>query len=603
MLRNRDGSKKLMQNNSWYKNRKNTTIWLVLSFLILAGALYSVQFYSSSLQVGMRSFNFGSSQFIKSQQLAVGELVRFIQTEDVSHLERFEQHVKIVDNLRQGREMLVAGNEDREEIAEYLHLGENEPYGVMELIRLYEFLEHRQTVQNLISLWEQTDQKIAELQQVANELRQLSGNGELNGETSDEYLEQIYSISSEITSIDQQFFASMNQAGMWVDSIVNRINLAAIIILLMLLGLFVYIQMKYIRIWTDKLEASDKKFKIVLNNSQDVIYQMDLKNGKYVYMSPSAEKLLGYDMEKMKEGGAEFFLTITHPEDLKAMEEEVKKYNSTDLEKRVSMDTQFRVKKKSGEYIWVNNKRTLLRDEKGEPEYIIGNVRDISERKKYVEALDKSLKEKEMLLSEIHHRVKNNLSIVSSLIELQKNGRDEITEYDLREIQDRIRSIALVHEKLYQADTFADVDLSDYIVDLLNMIKNSLGSDRKKVDVISDVDQIKINNKQAVPIGLIVNELVNNCYKYAFVNQESGTIEVSLKKNGDNKAILSVKDDGAGLPENFEGKSEKSLGMTLVRAFTRQVKGELITKSDNGATFIIQFELPKNGSGLERPSE
>ncbi|WP_176719447.1 histidine kinase dimerization/phosphoacceptor domain -containing protein [Rhodohalobacter halophilus] len=585
-----------MKISSWFDKGRNSTVGLVIGFALLAGALYTLQFYSSSLQVGMRAFNFGSSQFMKSQQLAVNELVQFVYTEDEDHIDRFYNHIKMVDNLRQGRELLTSGYENRREIAEYLHIGEDEPYGVVELIRFYNFLSHRESVQNLLSIWEETDQKIFQLQKVADEARQSSIAGEFSDVQKQQFLDDIFNLSREITSLDQQFFTSINRAGVLVDSIILRFNVAVIVILVLLLGGFIYIQMSNIRRWNDKLEASDKKFKIVLNNSQDVIYQMDLKTGKYVYMSPSAENMLGYSMKEMKDGGAEFFLSITHPDDLKAMEEEVEQYKSTDLDKRVAVDTQFRVKRTDGNYIWVNNKRTLLRDENNEPSYIIGNVRDISERKKYIEAQEISLKEKEMLLSEIHHRVKNNLSIVSSLIELQKSSRDVITEEDLKEIQDRIRSIALVHEKLYQTDTLADVDLSDYISDLLDMIKNSIGSNKKKIELTSDVDHVKINNKKAVPIGLIINELVNNCYKYAFNDQESGKIEVSLKRDGEDRVVLKVRDNGAGLPENFEGKSEKSLGMTLIRAFTKQVKGDLETGTENGAVFTIQFELPKNGS-------
>jgi len=491
--------------------------------------------------------------------------------------------------------LLISESSNREEIIEYLHLGNNEPHGVTELVRLYDFFSHTEIVQQLISVWQQTDQKVAGLQLLANEINEQSENGELTLESKQEYLTRIYTLTNEITELDQQFFSNLNRAGVWIDQIVNRINLAAIIILVLLLGLFTWLQLRTFRKWNEKISESEKKFKVVLNNSQDVIYQMDLETGKYVYMSPSVEKMLGYNKERLKEGGAEFMLKITHPEDLKRMEEQVKSFNSDDLEQRLTDDTQFRVKKKNGEYIWANNKRTLLRDLDGKPKYIIGNVRDISERKKYVDALDKSLKEKEMLLSEIHHRVKNNLSIVSSLIELQKGTRDEITEADLKEIQDRIRSIALVHEKLYQAETLADVDLSVYIKDLLKMIDSSLGSKQKNVEIVSDLDAIQIDNKKAVPVGLLINELVNNCYKYAFLDKESGEIHISLKRQ-DQDVVLKVEDNGAGLPANFEEKSMESLGMTLVRAFTRQLKGDLDFRSENGTKFTIRFELPvKNG--------
>ncbi|MDZ7755684.1 sensor histidine kinase [Rhodohalobacter sp.] len=584
-----------MQAGVWFNSKNKITAGLVIAFLLLAGSLYTVNYYSSGLQIGMRSFNFGSSQFMKSQQHAVNELVQFIHTEETEHIEAFYNHIKVVERLKQGRDLLVSESGSSEEIIKYLHLGDTEPHGVKELVRLYDFFSHTEIVQQLISIWQQTDQKVADLQLLANELTERSNNGELNQETKQEYLTRIYALTNEITELDQKFFSNLNRAGVWIDQIVNQINLAAIVILVLLLGSFTWLQLRTVRKWNEKISESEKKFKVVLNNSQDVIYQMDLETGKYVYMSPSAENMLGYDIEKLKEGGAEFMLKITHPEDLKRMEEQVESYKSEDLEQRLADDTQFRVKKKNGEYIWANNKRTLLRDLNGNPKYIIGNVRDISERKKYVDALDQSLKEKEMLLSEIHHRVKNNLSIVSSLIELQKGTREEITEADLKDIQDRIRSIALVHEKLYQAETLAEVDLSIYIEDLLKMIELSLGSKQKNVEIVSDLDSIIIDNKKAVPVGLLINELVNNCYKYAFLDKESGEIHISLKKK-DQDVLLKVEDNGAGLPANFEEKSKESLGMTLVRAFTRQLKGDLDFKSDQGTKFKIQFELPaKNG--------
>lgn len=532
---------------------------------------------------------------MKSQQLAVNELVRFIHSEETEHIDAFYSHAEVVDRLRQGRDLLVSESASREEIINFLHLGDNKPYGVKEIVRLYDFFSHVEIVQQLISIWQQTDQKVSELQLLANEITELSANGGLNEESKQEYLSRIYTVTNEVSRLDQQFFSNLNRAGIWIDRIVKRINSAAILIFVLSLGLLTWLQLRTVRKWNEKISESERKFKLVLNNSQDVIYQMDLETGKYVYMSPSAKNMLGYDIEMMKEGGADFMLDITHPEDLKRMEEQVKSYKSNDLEKRLSVDTQFRVKKKNGEYIWANNKRTLLRDLNGNPKYIIGNVRDISERKKYVDALDQSLKDKEMLLSEIHHRVKNNLSIVSSLIELQKGSREEITESDLKDIQDRIKSIALVHEKLYQAETLADVDLSEYIEDLLEMIQTSLGSKQKNVEIVRDLDSIMIDNKKAVPIGLLINELVNNCYKYAFIDKDSGKIQVTLKKNDQNVSLV-VQDNGVGLPDNFEEKSKKSLGMTLIRAFTRQLKGDLDFRTNRGTKFTIRFDLPaKNG--------
>ncbi len=568
--------------------RNRSAIWLIIGFLLLGGGLFTVNYYSSSLQIGMRSFSFGSSQYIKSHDQASTALYRFIQTEESSYYDRFLLHMNVVENLSKGRQLLVEGGSDEDELIRYLHMGEQEPYGALELIRVYQRFSDKQEIKRLINLWGEADRQFGKLKTIAGQTLELSEAGMLDTPVKEELSEEIYDISEKVNEIDSQFFAALRSAGMWVDQIVNRINLIGIAIFVLLLGTYTSVHLRAIRKWNEKMEESEKKFKVVLNNSQDVIYQMDLDSGKYVYMSPSAENMLGYDLEEMKEGGAEFVLSKTHPEDLKRMQEQVQRYKETGRGNQLESDSQFRVLTKSGEYIWVNNKRTLLYGDDGEPAYIIGNVRDISERKKYTEALDRSLKEKEVLLSEIHHRVKNNLSIVSSLIELQKNSHEKIGEQDLKEIQDRIKSIALVHEKLYQAETLADVDLAEYIDGLVDMITSSLGSEHKKIRINKELDSIQINNKKAVPVGLIVNELINNCYKYAFKNRNQGNIDVILRRE-DDAIVLTVQDDGNGLPDDFEKKSLDSLGMTLINAFTKQVDGEMEVNSENGTSFTIRF--------------
>lgn len=569
--------------------RNRSTIWLIIGFLLLGGVLFAVNHYSSSLQIGMRSFSFGSSQYIKSHNQASTALNRFIQTEDSTFYNLYLQHLKIAETLSEGRKLLVSEDADRSEVIQALDLGEGEPYGVVELIRVFRRLSQNERIQEMVELWGEADQRIVQLQSIAGEALGLSESGQLDEAAKAELTGRIYRINDEVNSIDAQFFATLSSAGRWIDQVVDRINLAAIVILVMLLGSYTTIHLRAVRKWNEKLEESEKKFKVVLNNSQDVIYQMDLETGKYVYMSPSVEQMLGYELEMVKEGGAEFVLGRTHPDDKKRMEEQVQGFKDADLEEKLIEESQFRVQKKNGEYIWINNKRTLLRDENGTPVFVIGNVRDISERKKYVEALDMSLKEKEMLLAEIHHRVKNNLSIVSSLIELQKESSEQVGEQDLAEIQDRIKSIALVHEKLYQAETLADVDLADYIEDLIKMIRTSLGSTHKNIQINSKLESIRMNNKKAVPLGLIVNELINNCYKYAFQNREKGKIDVKLNSDGD-ITELTVQDDGEGLPDNFEEKTLDSLGMTLINAFTMQIDGELDVTSKNGTAFKVRFK-------------
>jgi PAS domain S-box-containing protein len=345
-----------------------------------------------------------------------------------------------------------------------------------------------------------------------------------------------------------------------------------------------------LKIWSQRKEETEKRFKQVLNHSRDIIYQLDIESGKYRYISPSIVSITGYDVKHFTEEGVQFVLGITHPDDLERMKAEVIDYGDPDIEEKLRKDNQFRIKRKDGEYIWINNKRSLLRDEQGNPTAIIGNVRDISERKKYVEALDQSLKEKEMLLSEIHHRVKNNLSIVSSLVELQKSKAGQGSSEGFKEIQSRIKSIALVHEKLYHNKNFTDVNLAEYISELVDLICKTYDSSVKEITVHHELDDLHVNIKRAVPIALICNELINNCYKYAFEEEKNGRIDILLKVR-DGKAVLSVSDNGTGLPNDFEERKADSLGMTLISVFTRQIQGKLKYTNNNGTVFEIELDV------------
>ncbi len=574
-------------------SKDRSTVWLIAGFLVLALTLSVVNYYGTALQSGIRAFSFGGGQYTKAQKQAVLTLVRYVNTGEERLITEFEEDLSLVRSLREGREIVEESDSNEHLALNYLHMGPDEPYGVLRVMWMFNRLSSQEHLTEVIRLWGEADERIDELVILAEEIFE-SGGGELLSEADKQaYLEDIFAIDSELNLIDSNFFRSLNSAARWMDQATNRFNWILIFVLTILIATYTIFHVRQLKHFARKLHEKDSILQAILDHSNDVIYKMDLKTGKYDYMSPAAEKMLGYDLEELKQGGAEFILSKTHPDDLKKMQQEVDGYQDEGLEDRISNESEFRVKTREDGYIWINNRRTLLKDQDGNPASIIGNVRNISERRKYEDALDASLKEKEILLSEIHHRVKNNLSIVSSLVELQKNSVENISEEDLKEIQDRIKSIALVHEKLYQTDTLADVDLADYIDDLIEMISTSFGSKSKIVEFRKDLDSVKVHITKAVPAGLIINELINNCYKYAFKESDSGLINVSLNVKGD-YATIGIQDNGKGLPEDFSINGGDSLGMTLVQALTSQLEGELTFESDNGARFNVKFPLNGN---------
>ena len=209
--------------------------------------------------------------------------------------------------------------------------------------------------------------------------------------------------------------------------------------------------------------------------------------------------------------------------------------------------------------------------------------------------LQESLTEKEVLLKEIHHRVKNNLQIISSLLKLQSNYiNDQKLLYCFKDSYNRVHSLALIHEKLYSTESFASIDTADYLPSLIANLLSAYG--RNRITLKDTIISIQLDIDTAIPCGLIITELVSNALKYAFPEERQGNIMVQLDDEGD-KICLSVSDNGIGLPANFSIEQSESLGLQLVTNLTQQLDGTLTLDTSNGTAFIITFTKPATRGG------
>jgi PAS domain S-box-containing protein len=220
---------------------------------------------------------------------------------------------------------------------------------------------------------------------------------------------------------------------------------------------------------------------------------------------------------------------------------------------------------------------------------------DITERKKYLDQIEGSLREKEVLLREIHHRVKNNLQIISSLLNLQTGiTTDRRTNEILEESKNRIKSMAIIHEKLYQSKNFSSLDILKFIEELIKNLFHSYGVESSAIKTELKVDNTNLNADQAVYIGLIINELVSNSLKHAFKKAPSDEeqpkkIFIGILKNLNNSYSITVSDNGSGFPKNIDFKNTESLGLQLIMSLVKQLDGEIILNNSSGTEFIISF--------------
>jgi len=252
-------------------------------------------------------------------------------------------------------------------------------------------------------------------------------------------------------------------------------------------------------------------------------------------------------------------------------------------------DVEHQMVKKNGEVIDVLMSAILQRDKSGEIEYSRAFIVDVTERRQAEDQIKVSLQEKEVLLKEINHRVKNNLQIISSLLNLQ--SRDIQDEQALRAFQvsqDRIRAMALVHEKLYQSEDLARIDFGEYIKSLATDLGSSYGLGLRNIELKIDVENILLGVDTAIPCGVIVNELVANSLKHAFPGDRSGEIAISFREV-DGQYTMTFKDDGVGFPEDLDISHPSSLGLTIVNALTGQLGGTIVLGCNGGSEISIAF--------------
>ena len=330
----------------------------------------------------------------------------------------------------------------------------------------------------------------------------------------------------------------------------------------------------------------EARYRALVEQIPAVTFMASLEGGlSNVYVSPQIEALLGFSQEEWMSDPVLWFRQL-HPDDRALWNEEFARGCATGGPFRAEC----RFLTKTGEVVWVHGEARLIPDESGQPVLLQGVAFDITETKKAAEIVKSSLREKELLLKEIHHRVKNNLQITSSLLRLQAAKiPDAAVRQVLRESQDRIRSMALVHEMLYRSQDLARVDFPQYVRALLPQLFRSYnpgGRIRYRVEI----DEIVFGVDLAVPCGLIINELVANALKHAFPGDRRGEICVRMRLEQD-RYRLSVEDDGIGFPAGLDVSQTGTLGLQLVRTLTEQIGGRLQEKTGQGTAFVI--DLPR----------
>ena len=343
------------------------------------------------------------------------------------------------------------------------------------------------------------------------------------------------------------------------------------------------------------LRESEQRFRLLAENATDMISR-STPDGIYLYISPACHTLLGYTPEELVGCCAE---QLSHAED----RAELGRVQTQLAESAGTHTVTYRVRRKDGQFIWFETMGRAVRDaETGGVLEIEAVSRDITQRKQAEDRIKAALKEKELLLREIHHRVKNNLQVISSLLLLQsRHIKDVQARVMFKESQNRVRSMALIHEKLYRSTDLTRIDMSDYLYSLTPQLVHAAAVCTEDINLKITVENVFLGIDTAIPCGLIIHELVSNSLKHAFPLGQGGEIGIDLQSIGENKFALTVADNGVGFPASVDLCHAPSLGLQLVRALADQLGAAVELGGGVGTTFRFTFEELKYRERLITP--
>jgi len=330
----------------------------------------------------------------------------------------------------------------------------------------------------------------------------------------------------------------------------------------------------------DALRESENKYRKIFENIQDIFYQTDI-NGNIIEISPSIERYAGFSRGELL--GRPVTDVYVNPV---LREELIKQIH----ESGEVVDYELILQDKNRNTIYTSTNSHFLYDHDGNITGIEGSLRDITARKKVEIELKESLRQKELLMIELQHRVKNNLGIISSLLSLEMPKlNDEYARAVFMNARTRILSMSGIYEQLYGSGNFESVNLAKYVTDLANMILKTYSIRSRNLLLETDLDDIQLDLRRTVPLGLILNELITNILKYAYPEGHGGIINIETRKN-ENTVTVIVADNGIGLPEGFSIKRADTMGLSLVKMLVDQIGGSLNVESSSGTRVSITFK-------------
>lgn len=554
----------------------------ILSVFVLLGICLVVSLVvATNTLSGLRAYSTMQGYWTEARNDGTSELILYLKTGNSDHLDHFTDVTRLIRDARELKMELDRESPDYQRVEEKLLAIKTNPRDINKMITTFERFHTFDHFSNAVAMWDSAINLINRMEDVADRLREKSVSGNLQEREIAAYLELVRSIDDQFRDHKDVVSASLSEG--------THILQLAIIWLSVMMGSIIVLSgfmlsyrfLNRIKVWAKIIEISEQRYKSLFEFNPNAVFSIT-KDGLISSGNNAFLKLTGYRKEEID---MEHIESLAPSFEKKLIRESLKK-----VSKGIAQSFESSWKQKSGEIVPVQ--MTMLPiyvDEKIEGVFLMAE--DISFQKYAEERIKKQLEEKTSLLSEVHDRVKNNLALMSGMLQLQDQYiNDETARIYLKSTMTRIHSMALVHERLYQTETFANVRMDEIVTELVESTGKTYLSEPDLVNIHIDAEPLTLDIKKGISCGLLLNELVSNTFKYAYNGHKQGNLWVTLQKD-QKKLALTVKDDGEGLDDDFELNTQSTLGMTLIRTLVKQLHGEIDFNNNNGLEVRVSFEM------------
>lgn len=561
-------------------DKKVVSILLVFIVLVIS-LLISIVVSTNSLSA-LRGFASFQTNWTTARKDVTFNLVNYLRTQDQDYKAKVDSSVFLIKEMEQIRVELMKDNTNRELVIALLEKTHSVPDDINRMITTFENFHEFSEFKETVALWIESDSLIFELEGISNKAESLINENSFTESEEAEMISRVIALDDKLTEMQFKLSVSLARGTELLNLVIICVIISLVVISIIVGSILSLRFLKSIRKWSEEIELSEQKYRSLFDQNPNAVFSVS-PVGKLINANKVLEQLIGYSADEMKNSTFQRFVD-------ESQVERVRKHFLLALKGR-SQTYETQILKEDGSYISaeVTNLPIIV---DGEITGIYGVINDITHRKEAEQKIKDQLVEKTYLLSEVHDRVKNNLALVSTLVQLQQNEieKENRGESFVNTVS-RIRSMALVHERLYQNETFSSIRMDEYINDLIENIQLKGYQKIKKPRLELETSPVSLSIEQAIPTGLLLNEVLVNAFKYG-----SDALDPVIKVNMfsvDGEVTIKVEDNGPGLPKNFELEKPETLGFRLVSVLLKQLKASFVINNDNGASFTFRYKIEK----------